>query len=592
MKRFLMILPIFAILFTVLPLSAFAATSNFGVNALLYGKTSTKMGGQNSGVGNIYTRLTDGDDSTYDLIQETGYRDRYYPLPTENIDRFYVRYANDVSKGRTPATFTVKFIFSEGGTYPVITVPAPPADGSFVDFYADLPVAYQGKHLNYVTFAGSNSTTMGVILSEFDVQRYVGPDTSPPAIPQNLHATNIANGSVTLVWDPVNDANLTGYHVYRNGVKITSSPVTSSTFTVNGLVNNVNYVWKVTAIKNNGLESGYSDQITTLFDSISPAAPVGLTAVTGNVQGTVDLYWMSNKETNLKGYNVYENDVQKNTSIVTVTNYTVNGVESDKSYMFAVTAINQSGIESGKSVPVIYYFDTIPPNTPVGLAAHSGNQQITLTWSPNMEGDLDGYFVYDSQGNRLFQNPIKLNTFTVVGLEVDTSYSFSITAIDKSGNESSKTSLVTAKTKTQPNTTPPSKPMGLTLSNGDSSASLVWHANPEPDIQGYNIYLDGAHVAGPIRATNYVLGELTNGKTYHISISAVNVYDLESPQTASLSAMPSLKSIPNVSMGYDLKDVTVGVGNLFSSFWLILAFAIAITSTYFVSRRVKALFGG
>lgn len=49
-------------------------------------------------------------------------------------------------------------------------------------------------------------------------------------------------------------------------------------------------------------------------------------------------------------------------------------------------------------------------------------------------------------------------------------------------------------------------------------------------------------------------------------------------------------SIPSVSLTYDLADVATAVGNWFSSFWLILAFAVAIPLAFFVANRVKGLF--
>jgi hypothetical protein len=49
-------------------------------------------------------------------------------------------------------------------------------------------------------------------------------------------------------------------------------------------------------------------------------------------------------------------------------------------------------------------------------------------------------------------------------------------------------------------------------------------------------------------------------------------------------------TIPSVSLTYDLADVATAVSNWFSSFWLILAFAVAIPVAFFVAQRVKGLF--
>lgn len=49
-------------------------------------------------------------------------------------------------------------------------------------------------------------------------------------------------------------------------------------------------------------------------------------------------------------------------------------------------------------------------------------------------------------------------------------------------------------------------------------------------------------------------------------------------------------SIPAVSLTYDLADVATSVSNWFSSFWLILAFAVAIPLAFMVAGRIKNLF--
>jgi len=55
--------------------------------------------------------------------------------------------------------------------------------------------------------------------------------------------------------------------------------------------------------------------------------------------------------------------------------------------------------------------------------------------------------------------------------------------------------------------------------------------------------------------------------------------------------MPSAAAgIPVVNLTYDLADVAASVSNWFSSFWLILAFAVAIPLAFYIAGRVKGLF--
>lgn len=49
-------------------------------------------------------------------------------------------------------------------------------------------------------------------------------------------------------------------------------------------------------------------------------------------------------------------------------------------------------------------------------------------------------------------------------------------------------------------------------------------------------------------------------------------------------------TIPAVNLVYNLADVATGITNWFSSFWVILAFAIAIPMSFMIGGRVKGLF--
>lgn len=64
--------------------------------------------------------------------------------------------------------------------------------------------------------------------------------------PTGLQATSVLSYSVALSWNPVGGA--TGYNVYRNGVKLTGSPQTGTTFSDSGLQAGTAYTYAVTAI--------------------------------------------------------------------------------------------------------------------------------------------------------------------------------------------------------------------------------------------------------------------------------------------------------------------------------------------------------
>ena len=86
--------------------------------------------------------------------------------------------------------------------------------------------------------------------------------------------------------------------------------------------------------------------------------------------------------------------------------------------------------------------DVTPPAAPRGLYSVTGNQQVTLHWLANTEGDVSGYRIYEAScadGPSCPYNRVGTTTgvtFVVNGLaNGDTRY-FAVAAVDNSGNES------------------------------------------------------------------------------------------------------------------------------------------------------------
>ncbi|WP_406219547.1 chitinase [Streptomyces canus] len=86
-----------------------------------------------------------------------------------------------------------------------------------------------------------------------------GGDPTPtvPAAPAGLAVSGTSSSSVSLSWNAVSGA--TGYHVYRNGTKITA--VTGTSATVTGLAASTSYSFQVTAVNSAG-ESVKSGAVT------------------------------------------------------------------------------------------------------------------------------------------------------------------------------------------------------------------------------------------------------------------------------------------------------------------------------------------
>ena len=84
-------------------------------------------------------------------------------------------------------------------------------------------------------------------------------------------------------------------------------------------------------------------------------------------------------------------------------------------------------------------FNGVPPSTPENLFAFPGDEEVTLTWDFNVEGDIENYLIY-MNGNNQVPLDSTLNTqnsIQISNLQNYVEYNFQVSAKDTVGNESS-----------------------------------------------------------------------------------------------------------------------------------------------------------
>ena len=131
----------------------------------------------------------------------------------------------------------------------------------------------------------------------------------------------------------------------------------------------------------------------------------------------------------------------------------------EKTYDYRVVLVASANAPGGtvsfdadSSAPIeILVHDVFPPAIPTGLqAVFSGplpGQQpaIDLTWNPNMDRDLAGYFVYRRRQNepptaaaRLNPQPVVAPSYRDTAIQPGNTYVYSVSAVDERGNESKR----------------------------------------------------------------------------------------------------------------------------------------------------------
>ena len=367
-----------------------------------------------------------------------------------------------------------------------------------------------------------------------------------PAAPTALSATAGAT-EVALTWDDPEDTAITGYQVSIDGGETfddtdISENDTDNTlaYTVTGLTNGTEYTFAVRAVNASGV--GAASTVTALT---LPAAPTGLTAERGDGGGEVALTWDDPNNDTISGYQVSTDggttfiDIESSGAATTTHTVTVlsdgtgtrltNGTE----YTFELRAVNLSG--AGAASP-----ETATPlwPAPTGLVAAPGEGQVMLTWDRGDPG-IDRYKVstYYTPINSVdplletFLSPGSgdQTTLLIPGLTNRTDYTFTVQAVDTSGDDT----VITGRAGSV-DATPvpvPAAPANLAAMAANGQAVLTWDDPNDSSITKYQYrqrvsgadFGDWSDIGGSsATTTTYTVTGLTNGSPYGFELRAVN----------------------------------------------------------------------
>ncbi len=186
--------------------------------------------------------------------------------------------------------------------------------------------------------------------------------------------------------------------------------------------------------------------------------------------------------------------------------------------------------------------DTESPTLPQGLSSSNTTTSSTeLSWSSSSDNvSVTGYKVYQDNVEII---EVTGTSYTVTGLSASTTYTFSVSAIDGSGNESVQSTGLDVTTGTASDTEPPSVPQGLSSSNITTSGTdLSWTASTDNvGVTGYKVYRDGSEVA-TVTGTTYTVTGLSSGTMYAFSVSAIDGSGNESAQSSGLNVLTNTSS--------------------------------------------------
>ena len=218
-----------------------------------------------------------------------------------------------------------------------------------------------------------------------------------------------------------------------------------------GFTPGLRYSYQLQAVNRRGVVGAQSADVWVDF-TLAPPPPVGLVAVAGD--RVVNLTWkppagpIPSGVPSPRGYNIYrglERGVYGSQPInagpVVETQFRDAAVENETTYYYVVRSAGgehppwreSANSNEASATPI----DLTPPAPPRGLTAIPTPGVVSLSWSVNAEPDLLGYLVYRLEPPaltpaRLTDTPIQTTTFTDRTVRSGATYSYTITAVDRS----------------------------------------------------------------------------------------------------------------------------------------------------------------
>jgi chitodextrinase len=264
------------------------------------------------------------------------------------------------------------------------------------------------------------------------------------------------------------------------------------------------------------------DQQTYNFapDTVAPSAPGSLTATSSSTQNVVK--WTSATDNvGVIAYDVYRTGTYLATVGPAVTSYTDKTAVAGTGYAYQVVARDLAGNTTAATANVNGGpADTSPPTAPTGLAATAtGPTGISLAWQASTDNvGVSGYTVY--RGSTAIAT-VSGSTLSYAdnGLTPGTTYTYTVTASDASGNVSPPSAAAAATT--LPDTTPPTTP-GTPTATSVSSAQVGLAWAPSTDnvgVVGYQVLRNGAQIAS-VAGTSYTDPAVSPSTTYTYQVIA------------------------------------------------------------------------
>jgi hypothetical protein len=184
------------------------------------------------------------------------------------------------------------------------------------------------------------------------------------------------------------------------------------------------------------------------LDLILPTTPANPVLVKKGSNQALITWDASTDNVKVKGYFVFLNGVPYNTEVLKTTSLLIEGLKPETDYdvfIIAADLLKNYSKPSARLHFTTWGLDGNPPTTPSNLTVSAKTAfSISLSWSASTDAETEvfGYNVYvNGSAVPVNTQPIITTSFKALGLDLESSYSIEVTALDAAMNESSPASV-------------------------------------------------------------------------------------------------------------------------------------------------------
>ncbi|MGF7045912.1 chitodextrinase [Paenibacillus sp. DS2015] len=429
---------------------------------------------------------------------------------------------------------------SEVSGYNKITINIGPVNGLEAAFNNGSGTWDNNGGKNYTFPNGTSTFVAGVITAGLPQ----GADITAPTIPTNVTSTGTTQTTTTLSWTASTDnIGVTGYEIWRNGVKVGTTALTSYTNT--GLTPATAYNYTVKAYDAAGNISAASAAVSvtttaTLVDVIAPTVPTNVSSTTKTAT-SITLGWTASTDNvAVTGYEVWRGSLKVGTS--TSTSYTDSGLTAATAYSYTVKAYDAAGNISATSALVSITTSNTNPGNSVTVYYKQGYTAPYIHYRPTAGTWTTAPGVVMPASEVAGYNKMIINVGSATGLEAvfnngsgtwdnngGKNYNFPL------GTSTFIAGVISAGLPQGADITAPTIPTNVTSTGTtDTRTTISWTASTDNvGVTGYEIWRNGVKV-GTTALTNYSITGLTPATVYSYTVKA---YDAAGNISASSAAV-------------------------------------------------------